>query len=123
MRTVARCGSRSCDENMQVSFVSSQLRLPPRATVPMGVSNALTGFDMLVHGSESVHGWGQQPNLDPTLLYVRGFDATSNSFKYDVNPRFGDNRQSNAGIRNPFMLSIDVSYDVGPERERQQLNL
>ena len=110
-------------QNMQVSFVSSAVRLPQRATVRLGVSNVLTGVDMLVHGSENVHGWGQQPNLDPTLLYVRGFDAASNSFRYDVNPRFGDNRQSNAGIRNPFMLSIDVSYDVGPERERQQLNL
>jgi hypothetical protein len=110
-------------QNMQVSFVSSALRLPQRATVRLGLSNVLTGFDMLVHGSENVHGWGQQPNLDPTLLYVRGFDATTNTFKYEVNPRFGDNRQSNAGVRNPFMLSIDVSYDIGPERERQQLNL
>lgn len=110
-------------QNMQVSFVSSALRLPQRATVRMGVSNVLTGIDMLVHGSENVHGWGQQPNLDPTLLYVRGFDQATNSFKYEVNPRFGDNRQSNAGIRNPFMVSIDVAYDIGPERERQQLNL
>jgi hypothetical protein len=110
-------------QNMQVSFVSTALHLPQRATIRMGLQNVLTGVDMLVHGSENVHGWGQQPSLDPTLLYVRGFDAGSNSFKYDVNPRFGDNRQSNAGIRNPFMISLDVSYDVGPERERQQLNL
>ncbi|HET9423937.1 MAG TPA: carboxypeptidase-like regulatory domain-containing protein [Gemmatimonadaceae bacterium] len=110
-------------QNMQVSFVSSALRLPQRATVRMGLSNVLTGIDMLVHGSDGVHGWGQQPNLDPTLLYVRGFDPATSSYRYEVNPRFGDNRQSNAGIRNPFMLSIDVSYDIGPERERQQLNL
>jgi hypothetical protein len=110
-------------QNMQVSFVSSALRLPQRATVRMGVSNVLTGVDMLVHGSDNVHGRGQQPNLDPTLQYVRGFDPATSTYRYEVNPRFGDNRQSNAGIRNPFMLSIDVSYDVGPERERQQLNL
>jgi hypothetical protein len=110
-------------QNMQVSFVSSALRLPQRATIRLGVSNVLTGLDMLVHGSENVHGWGQQPSIDPTLLYVRGFNDTTQTFRYDVNPRFGDNRQSNAGIRNPFMLSVDVSYDVGPERERQQLNL
>jgi hypothetical protein len=110
-------------QNMQVSFVSTALRLPQRATIRMGVQNVLTGIDMLVHGSENVHGWGQQPSLDPTLLYVRGFNDTTQTFRYDVNPRFGDNRQSNAGIRNPFMLSLDVSYDVGPERERQQLNL
>ena len=126
----AVAGRNSCQapwffniQNMQVSFVSSALKLPQRATIRMGVQNVLTGFDMLVHGSEDVHGWGQQPNLDPTLLYVRGFDPSTNSYKYDVNPRFGDNRQSNAGIRNPFMISLDVSYDVGPERERQQLNL
>jgi hypothetical protein len=110
-------------QNMQVSFVSTALHIPQRATIRMGLQNVLTGVDMLIHGSENVHGWGQQPNLDPTLLYVRGFDPATNSFKYDVNPRFGDNRQSNAGIRNPFMISLDVSYDVGPERERQQLNL
>ena len=110
-------------QNMQISFVSSALRIPQRATVRMGLANVLTGVDMLVHGSENVHGWGQQPNLDPTLLYVRGFDPATNSYRYEVNQRFGDNRQSNAGIRNPFMITLDVSYDVGPERERQQLNL
>ena len=130
-RQVGRvAGRNSCQapwffniQNMQVSFVSSALKIPQRATIRMGLQNVLTGVDMLVHGSENVHGWGQQPNLDPTLLYVRGFDNTTNTFKYEVNPRFGDNRQSNAGIRNPFMVSIDVSYDVGPERDRQQLNL
>ena len=110
-------------QNMQISFVSTALKLPQRATVRLGLSNILTGVDMLAHGSNNVHGWGQQPNLDPTLLYVRGFDAATNTFKYAVNPRFGDTRLSNAGIRNPFMLSLDVSYDIGPERERQQLNL
>lgn len=110
-------------QNMNIRFISSALRIPQRATISLGVSNVLTGFDMLVHGSENVHGWGQQPQLDPTLLYVRGFDAASKTFKYEVNPRFGDNRLSNAGVRNPFMVSVDVSYDVGPERERQQLNL
>jgi hypothetical protein len=108
---------------MRVSFVSAALHLPQRATFNIGVNNVLTGIDMIVHGSNNVHGWGQRPSLDPTLLYVRGFDPATNTFVYEVNPRFGDSRLSNAGIRNPFMLTLDVSYDVGPERERQQLNL
>jgi hypothetical protein len=123
-------GRNSCQQpwffnvqNMQVSFVSTATHLPQRATVRLGLSNPLTGLDMLVHGSDNVSGWGQQPNIDPTLLYVTGFNAASKSFNYSVNPRFGNTRLTNAGVRNPFMISVDVAYDVGPEREKQQLNL
>jgi hypothetical protein len=111
-------------QNMTINFLSSpMLRIPQRARISMGVNNVLTGIDMLVHGSDNVHGWGQSPSIDPTLLYVRGFNTADSTYRYEVNQRFGDNRQSNAGIRNPFSLTLDVNYDIGPERERQQLNL
>ena len=55
-------------------------------------TNVLTGVDLLAHGSNNMHGWGQQPQLDPNLFFVRGFDPATNTFKYDVNPRFGNSR-------------------------------
>jgi len=144
MGTVA--GRNSCQapwyfniNSMNVSFVSTSLHLPQRATFRIGVANFLTGVDLLVHGDNNLHRWGQQPQIDPTLLYVRGFDAATKTFKYDVNPRFGDTRVltttvggagggggqgGGGGSSNaPFRLTMDVTYDVGPERERQQLNL
>ena len=56
-------------------------------------------------------------------MFVRGFDPSTNTFKYDVNPRFGNSRLQTAARNAPFRLTLDVTYDVGPERERQQLNL
>src|SRR5439155_21809168 len=61
--------------------------------------------------------------VDPTLLYVRGFDAVTQQYKYDVNPRFGANRLASSVNRAPTQLTLDVRLDVGPERERQDLNL
>jgi hypothetical protein len=98
-------------------------KLPDRATISLGVANPLTGLDALVHGSGNLHGWGQSQFVDPTLMYVRGFDATTNQYKYEVNPRFGANRQANSVNRAPMQLTLDVRIDVGPERERQDLNL
>ena len=110
-------------QSMSVSFVSTSMHLPQRATFRIGVTNFLTGVDLLMHGDNNLHGWGQQPNLDPNLLFVRGFDSTGKAFKYDVNPRFGNSRLQTTARNAPFRLTMDVVYDVGPERERQQLNL
>lgn len=109
--------------SMNVSFVSTALHLPQRATFRIGVTNVLTGVDLLAHGGNNLHGWGQQPQLDPALLFVRGFDPATNTFKYDVNPRFGNSRLQTTARNAPFRLTLDVTYDIGPERERQQLNL
>jgi hypothetical protein len=108
---------------MSVSFVSTATHLPQRATFRIGVTNFLTGVDLLMHGGNNMHGWGQQPVLDPNLYFVRGFDPATNTFKYDVNPRFGNSRLQTTARNAPFRLTLDVVYDVGPERERQQLGL
>lgn len=109
--------------SMSVSFVSTAMHLPQRATFRIGVTNFLTGVDLLAHGGNNLHGWGLQPQLDPALLFVRGFDPATQTFKYDVNPRFGNSRLQTTARNAPFRLTLDVVYDVGPERERQQLNL
>ena len=85
--------------SMNVSFVSTAMHLPQRATFRIGVTNFLTGVDLLAHGGNNLHGWGQQPQLDPALLFVRGFDPATNTFKYDVNPRFGNSRLADDGAK------------------------
>ena len=76
-----------------------------------------------MHGSNNLHGWGAPSAIDPTLLFVRGFNSTSQQYTYDVNPRFGSNRQASALNLAPMQLTLDVRFDVGPERERQDLFL
>src|SRR5262249_39686837 len=55
------------------------------------------------------------------LLFVRGFDPTTQKFKYDVNPRFGATSVALSAIRAPVTLTGMLRVDVGPARERQDL--
>ncbi|MFI5227699.1 MAG: carboxypeptidase regulatory-like domain-containing protein [Gemmatimonadales bacterium] len=127
LNTVA--GQNSCEGpwytqlSLRVSLVSQALKLPDRATISLGIANPLTGIDALVHGSNNLHGWGAPSFTDPTLLFVRGFNPATNSYEYDVNPRFGASRQGSALNLAPMQLTLDVRVDVGPERERQDLFL
>ena len=116
-------GPWSTSLNLRVSLVSQALKLPDRATISLGIANPLTGIDALVHGSNNLHGWGAPSSTDPTLLFVRGFDPATQAYKYDVNPRFGSSRQASALNLAPMRLTLDVRFDVGPERERQDLFL
>ncbi|MEO7086299.1 MAG: carboxypeptidase-like regulatory domain-containing protein [Gemmatimonadaceae bacterium] len=122
-------GRNSCEApwystmSLRVSLVSHALKIPDRATISLGIANPLTGIDALVHGSSNLHGWGAPSFTDPTLLYVRGFDPTSQHYIYEVNPRFGANRQASSVNLAPTQLTLDVRLDVGPERERQDLFL
>jgi hypothetical protein len=116
-------GPWSTSMSLRVSLVSQALKLPDRATISLGIANPLTGIDALVHGSNNLHGWGAPAFVDQNLLFVRGFDPATNTYKYDVNPRFGSNRQATALNLAPMQLTLDVRFDVGPERERQDLFL
>jgi hypothetical protein len=107
----------------RIAFMPAALHIPQRATVSIGISNPLTGIDALVHGPNNLHGWGSSQFVDPTLLYVRGFDATAQRYKYDVNPRFGTSRAANAVNRSPMQITLDVKLDIAPERELQDLGL
>jgi hypothetical protein len=116
-------GPWSTSLSLRMSLVSQAVKIPDRATVSIGINNPLTGIDALVHGSNNLHGWGAPSFTDPTLLYVRGYDATANRYIYDVNPRFGANRQATALNLAPMQITLDVRFDIGPERERQDLSL
>jgi len=122
-------GKNSCEGpwstslSLRISLVSQALKIPDRATISLGIANPLTGVDALVHGSNNLHGWGAPSIVDPNLLYVRGFDPATKAYIYDVNPRFGSNRQASALNLAPMQLTLDVKLDIGPERERQDLFL
>jgi hypothetical protein len=122
-------GKNSCEGpwstslSLRVSLVSQALKLPDRATISLGIANPLTGIDAALHGSNNLHGWGAPSFTDPTLFFVRGFDPLTQTYKYDVNPRFGSNRQASALNLAPMQLTLDVRLDIGPERERQDLFL
>lgn len=92
-----------------------------KATIQLALVNPLAGIDRLVNGADNLRGWGQQGFVDPTLLYVRGFDASAQRYVYAVNENFGRNNAGRTGMRNPFQIGINVRYQLGPDRQRQML--
>lgn len=92
-----------------------------RLQVQVGLVNPLAGLDQLLHGSDRLRGWGQPTFVDNTLLYVRGFDPATSSFRYAVNERFGSNALARSALRNPFQISLTARMQVGVDRQRQLL--
>ncbi len=107
--------------NLSISFNPLKLRLPQRANLSFNVSNPLGAADLLLHGENNLRGWGQQPFLDQTLLYVRGFDPAAQRYKYEVNQRFGATNPQFNSFRTPVTITAQLRYDIGPTRERQVL--
>jgi hypothetical protein len=85
------------------------------------LQNVLGGVDQLVHGSNSLRGWGSPASPDPVLLVPRGFDAAAKQFRYDVNPRFADTRPGRSLVLNPFRIVIDFSFNLSTDFDLQQL--
>jgi hypothetical protein len=52
---------------------------------------------------------------------VRGFDPSTQRYRYEVNQRFGETRPAFNTLRNPVVLTAALRFDVGPTRERQLL--
>lgn len=99
-----------------------KVRMPQRAQLRFQLGNPMGAFDLLFHGAGNIRGWGQQATPDQTLLYVRGFDATTQRFKYEVNQRFGSTRpQQSINRASPVTITALIQLDLGPTRERQQL--
>jgi hypothetical protein len=107
--------------SMSISFNPIKVRMPQRATLSFQLSNPLGAADLLTHGSSGVRGWGQPSIPDAQLLYVRGFNAQTRNYIYEVNQRFGSTNQSFGAFRIPVTLTAMMRFDVGPTRERQML--
>jgi hypothetical protein len=58
---------------------------------------------------------------DPVLLVPRGFDASAQRFRYDVNPRFADTRSGTTLSRAPFRVILDFTMNLSVPFPLQQL--
>ncbi len=106
--------------SLGITLERSRFRIPSRANVQFSLSNPLGAADLVLHGSR-LRGWGQNPAVDQQLLYVRGFDAAARRYRYEVNQRFGATRPQFITLRSPVALTATIKYDLGPTRERQNL--
>ncbi len=116
------CGTPwSSTANIQVSLDRAKFRMPQRANISFSLNNPLGAADLALNGSGHLKGWGQTYAPDPNLLYVRGFDPSTNQYKYEVNQRFGATSPALVVLRSPVVFTTQVKFDVGEMRERQTL--
>ncbi len=108
--------------DLQANFKPTAFGLNRKLTISVLGLNTLTGIDQLLHGSDDLRGWGQPVFPDRTLLYVRGFDAATNQFKYQVNERFGAASGSRNAFRVPFQIALQARLTLGVDPARQQMN-
>ena len=114
-------GPWTSNASLSISFNPAKIRMPQRASIQFQLSNPLAAADMLLHNDNKLKGWGQFAMPDPALLYVRGFDPSTNRYKYEVNQRFGATNPQFSAFRAPVTLTALLRFDVGPTRERQLL--
>ena len=114
-------GPWSSSATLNVALDRAKFRMPQRATIAFSLSNPLGAADLLMHGSSHLRGWGQTPSPDQQLLYVRGFDAQTRQYRYEVNQRFGATRPQFITLRSPVTLTTSVRIDLGPTREQQSV--
>jgi Carboxypeptidase regulatory-like domain len=115
-------GPWTASMNIGLRMSGQQLLHTPRMDVSLNLTNPLGGLDQLLHGANSLHGWGTAAAPDRTLYTVRGFDPATNRFLYTVNPRFGSTNPSSSTLRAPFRLTLDVQLDVARSIPEQQLD-
>lgn len=109
--------------DMQLNIKPSTLGLDRRLTVSVQALNVLAGLDQLFHGADHLHGWGQPAFPDRTLLYVRGFDASTGTFQYSVNEHFGAATGTRSPFRIPFQLAIQARLTLGSDPARQNMRM
>ncbi len=114
-------GPWTSSASLNVTLDRARFRMPDRGTISFSLSNPLGAADLLLHGSDNLHGWGQAAYPDQSLLYVRGFDPATRQYRYEVNQRFGATRPQTVTLRAPAVLTISVRVDLGPTREKQML--
>jgi hypothetical protein len=111
----------SSTASLQVTLDRVKFHMPQRANVSFSLSNPIGAADILVNGSDKIKGWGMQVAPDPALFYVRGFDPSTNRYKYEVNQRFGATSPQLITLRNPVVLTVSLRFDLGATREWQRL--
>ncbi len=108
--------------DLQANIKPAWLGLDRRFTISVIAMNTLAGLDQLLHGSDNLRGWGQPSFPDRTLLYVRGFDPASGTYRYQVNEHFGVTNGTRNAFRVPFQIAIQGRLTLGTDPARQQFN-
>jgi hypothetical protein len=108
--------------DLQMNIRPASFGLDRRLTISVIALNTLTGLDQLLHGSNNLRGWGQPSFPDRTLLYVRGFDPTTDTYQYQVNEHFGVTNGTRNAFRVPFQIAIQGRLALGTDPARQQFN-
>jgi hypothetical protein len=107
--------------DLQLNWRPTAFKLDRRLTFSLVTANLIGGIDQALHGSNNLRGWGSFTQADNTLLFVRGFDAATNRYRYEVNERFGAVRGNQTGIRLPFQVGFNIRYTLGPDQTRDRL--
>ncbi|HEX6558795.1 MAG TPA: hypothetical protein VF021_05015, partial [Longimicrobiales bacterium] len=107
---------------LNVTLDRAKFHMPQRGEISFSLANPLGAADLLINGSDHLKGWGQTAFPDQSLLYVRGFDAATRQYRYEVNQRFGATRPQYLTMRSPATLTATIRFDLGPTRERQMLS-
>ena len=107
--------------DLQLNWRPTYFKLDRRLTFSLVTANLIGGIDQVLHGADNLRGWGSFSQPDNTLLFVRGFDATAQRYKYEVNERFGAVRGNQTGIRLPFQVGFNIRYTLGPDQTRDRL--
>ena len=87
-----------------------------RVNISLDFSNVLAGVDRLFNGEDGLKGWGQMARPDATLLYPRGFNPETRTFRYVVNEQFGQSRTQRFGFGQPFQVQLQVRLAVGAQQ-------
>jgi Carboxypeptidase regulatory-like domain len=95
---------------------SPRVAFAQKLTLSLSALNTLVGLDELLHGANSIHGWGQEASVDQRLLFVTGFDPASGTFRYRVNQHFGAASGALNPFRVPFVLSLQARMTLGGRR-------
>jgi hypothetical protein len=107
--------------DFQVNWRPAWFGLDRRLTISLLTVNLLGGLDEWLHGTANLHGWGFNAAPDPVLEYVRGFDPSTDEFRYAVNGRFGATAGANGGFTVPFQIGLQAHLTLGPDRTRDRL--
>jgi hypothetical protein len=105
--------------NAQLDFKFRFPRSHRETHFVMAFTDPLGGLDQVLHGVNHLHGWGMNGVPDRVLYQVRGFDPVSESYRYVVNPQFGNTRPTSGVARVPFGVTLDFSIDIAPPLDRQ----
>jgi hypothetical protein len=107
--------------DLQADLQPWRRALSRRLLVSIATSNGLVLVDRLLHGRDGHRGWGEPAFADRTLLRVRGFDAASDAFLYEVNPDFGTRSGDRRRLSPPFSVTVQARFTVGADPTYQPL--